>query len=366
MINISIAIPTYNRLDCLHNLLQNMESLQKVEGLNVNYCISAASCNDGTQEYLKKFSENKKNFHINIKKSSRTRWNWIYLKNLIPHDSDWVWLFGDDDIIINPDGWIQIVQLIEIANKNEAHLISIPQSKRINVTDMHIDTLMGLCSRFGLHEVLGWMTSILMRRSIFVNFISQMQSRFKNVYTDHGLRVKRISPFLHSLILLQQNAKCNSILALKHIVDEQINIVDEVGYKSAARSAEFLKDRLPHTFAEYKEFLSQSKESKSISFFRYVNKTFIDLIINIIVDKMINGKFNSIKNDFVELKFLYDHLDEGFKARYKTKINFLTKLINSNKKIISRDYVRLHSIYKQTKLPYLDNFISEIDWSSRR
>ena len=357
---LSIAIPTYNRLDCLASTLSKMESFAEVEGLKINYCISASACNDGTQDYLSKISENKNNFKINIKRSKRTRWNWIYLKNLIPVDTDWVWLFGDDDIIIHPQGWLPIYKLIQNANNNDADIISIPPSNRINKEEIHIDTLINLSARFGLHEVLGWMTSIIMRRSIFINFLNSMQKRFKNVYTDRGLLTTKASPFLHSLIILNQNANCNVIFALQNIVDEQINTSQKAAYSLNTRNSEFLRERLPFTFSEYKELIALHEATKNISFFRYVNKTFFDLFINIISENILkNKKLEYIKNEVDELLYLYNGLNKKSKNRLDDKVVELVKYIYSSDTMMQENKSRIISIFYETKKGYLGNFIGE-------
>jgi glycosyltransferase involved in cell wall biosynthesis len=352
---LSIAIPTYNRLTYLDKSLSRMESFPKINNLQINYCISASGCSDGTRDYLSKIHE--KNYYINIKKSKRTRWNWIYLKKLIPKETDWVWLFGDDDIILHSDGWLPIQKLIETANNNNADIISIPQSKRILKEEIHIDTLINLSVRFGMHEILGWMTSIIMRRSVFINFLNFMQIRFRNVYTDRGLLVNRVSPFLHSLILLKQNSNTNMILALQHIADEQISISDKVTHTLNSRNAEFLKDRITFTFSEFKDLIILYDHTKKLSFYRYVNKTYLDLFINIIAEKIIVSKnLPDLKAEFNELLFIFERLDEKYKAQFRQKINILDEIINLKLPI---NYDKIKEAYNDTKRDYLGNFIND-------
>ena len=284
---LSVAIPTYNRINYLKNALSRMESFDELKNLKINYCISASACSDGTQEYLSKISNENNNIYINIKKSNRTRWNWIYLKKLIPQDTEWVWLFGDDDIIIHSEGWLPVYNLIKLAEKNNADIISIPQAKRIIKEDINIDNLIGLSNRFGLHEILGWMTSVIVRRSVFIDFLNTMQKRYHNVYTDRGLLTTKVSPFFHALTLLNKYHNCTVVLALQNIVDEQVSIASKTAYTLNARNSEYLKNRLPFTFAEYKELICKLDETKNLSFYRYVNKTFIDLFINIIAENII-------------------------------------------------------------------------------
>lgn len=360
MINLSIAIPTRNRLEQLKNTLLHMESLSKINDLNINYCISAASCNDGTQDYLKTISKSKDNFHINIKPSHRTRWNWVYLSRIIPSEADWVWLFGDDDIILHEDGWLPVKKLIDLAEINGANIISIPQSKRVNIEEIHIESLINLSSRFGLHEILGWMTSIIMRRSVFIKLMNSMKERFRSVYTDKGLLVTRVSPFFHALILLKYNADCKTILALQKIVDEQVIESDKITYTAAAREGEFLKDRFPHTFAEFKDLILQYDETKKISFYRYVNKTFFELFINIISENIIqNRNIKIIKSNFDELIFLINRLDFESRDRYTDSIEIFDEIIKSNDINRFRKDPRVYKIFKNSKKDFLGYFIGE-------
>jgi hypothetical protein len=343
-----------------------MESFSKIENLEVNYCISASACNDGTQNYLSKMQNINKNYNIYVKKSNRTRWNWIYLKNLIPSNTDWVWLFGDDDIIINQNGWHTINNLINIAENHNADIISIPQAKRIQKEEIYIDSLINLSERFGLHEILGWMTSIIMRRSVFIKFLNTMQVRFQNVYTDRGLLNTRASPFLHSLILLKQNSDSKVIFALGNIVDEQLPITDKASHTLKARQSEFLNERLPYTFTEFKDTLLIHDATRNLSFFRYVNKTFLDLYINIISENiLLNRKSIQTKSFFNELLFLYYRLNEESKKIYVKHIEFLNICINSNQNIDDSSYIILKEIFNETKKNYLGNFISDALYNSR-
>jgi glycosyltransferase involved in cell wall biosynthesis len=70
--NITFAIPTYNRLRCLSNLIDSIEEIHVPEGVNLYVAISNSGSKDETSIYLdilkcsnpeKYFINNKLNIH---------------------------------------------------------------------------------------------------------------------------------------------------------------------------------------------------------------------------------------------------------------------------------------------------------------
>jgi hypothetical protein len=361
MIKLTIAIPSKDRLSYLRNNIFHSLSLPDIDGLDVKFCISAASSTDGSKDFLRSLAKKEPRLIINIKNSKRTRWNWIYLAGIIPHDSEWVWLFGDDDIIVDPTGWGSVLNLLNQANEVGASIVCIPQAKRVPEGELiYVDSLINIAGKFGFHDALGWMTSILMRRSVFMQMITEMRIRFKNIYTDTGLLRTRASPFFHSLKLLEQNAESIAILALQKIVDEQISVKEKKRHTLVARQEEHLRERLPFTFTEFKQYIIKSDNTKSLNFYRYVNKTFIDVFINIISEDILNGKSQAqINSRIKELKFILDRVLNISQRPYTDMINTMIGINQSRVPLNYMQRLTLQKIYKLTKEPYLGDFIGQ-------
>lgn len=120
---ISIAIPTYNRATFLENLLNHIApKAEESEGL-VQICISNNGSSDNTREVVTNFqkkypglisyNENKKNLGYDINA----------LKAMEMTQGDFVWLFGDDDMIIS-SGIRKVIDFIKnYCNKDTGLII---------------------------------------------------------------------------------------------------------------------------------------------------------------------------------------------------------------------------------------------------
>ena len=109
---LSIAIPTYNRADCLKNLLTNiLPQAEKIEE-GVQICISNNGSTDNTREVVMGFVEK----YPGLIKYHENETNLGIDRNLLAifkmADGQFNWTFGDDDIIV--EGGIQeVVDLIK-------------------------------------------------------------------------------------------------------------------------------------------------------------------------------------------------------------------------------------------------------------
>ena len=107
---LSICIPTYNRKESLYYCLK---SLAKQTTKEFEVCISDNSSNYNIKELLKPFKK-KLNLKVNINKK-----NLGFAKNVLKVTSmakgDYIWLLGDDDLLINDS----VKSLLNIINKNK-------------------------------------------------------------------------------------------------------------------------------------------------------------------------------------------------------------------------------------------------------
>jgi len=98
MIKLSICIPTYNRAQHLSNCLQSLISMRRPKGFQFEICISDNGSNDNTKEIVEKakeyidinYSKNKSNLGI-----ARN-----FLKVVSMAKGEFVWLIGDDDLLL--------------------------------------------------------------------------------------------------------------------------------------------------------------------------------------------------------------------------------------------------------------------------
>ena len=98
---ISIAIPTYNRAVILEKLLNQL--ISKIKGLNglVEVCISNNASSDNTRDVITSCREQ----YPNLIKYNENKENTGADRNIMTvmkmSQGEFIWLFGDDDIIIN-------------------------------------------------------------------------------------------------------------------------------------------------------------------------------------------------------------------------------------------------------------------------
>lgn len=362
MQKLTVAIPTRNRLPFLRRTLEHMLGLPAPEGLEVNFSVAATASQDGTPAYLNSLIEKELRVTVNTRQTTWTRWNLIHLAKIVPIDSDWVWLFGDDDMLVDGMCWKKIADLINIARAENASIICIPQAKRVPQKEaVYVDHLASLCGRFGLHEVLGWMTSLVMRRDVFAGFSAAMRIRFASVRTDTGMRRSRVSPFFHALELFSQYGNTPAVLALKCIVDEQTTQAVKKMHTEHSRNEEHLRDRLVYTFAEYLDLLKQDGRARSLHFYRYVNKTFLDLMINIISEDCLRKvPSHLVQPKIDQLSNLVHMVNLDNNARpYLVMLSSLQQIGSRTESLSDHDCGVLKQLFELTRTPYLGEIVSE-------
>lgn len=117
---LSIAIPTYNRAVCLENLLNNILFQAKELKEKIEICISNNNSSDNTQEVAMGFKEK----YPDIIKYNRNRENLGVERNILKviemSRGEFIWLFGDDDLIVE-SGLKDVIDFIkENCQKNTA------------------------------------------------------------------------------------------------------------------------------------------------------------------------------------------------------------------------------------------------------
>ena len=98
MIKLSICIPTYNRAPHLSNCLQSIISMRKPKDFQFEICISDNGSNDNTKEIV---NNAKKDIDINYNRNeSNLGIPRNFLKVVSMAKGEFVWLIGDDDLLL--------------------------------------------------------------------------------------------------------------------------------------------------------------------------------------------------------------------------------------------------------------------------
>ncbi|MFA5948309.1 MAG: glycosyltransferase family 2 protein [Candidatus Gracilibacteria bacterium] len=121
---LSFAIPTYNRAVSLTNLLNNI--LPQIKGVkdNIEICISDNGSSDNTKEVVMDF---KKKYPCIIK-YNRNEKDIGFEKNILKliemSEGEFIWLFGDDDLLVN-NGFKEIINFIKNNAKENTALLTL-------------------------------------------------------------------------------------------------------------------------------------------------------------------------------------------------------------------------------------------------
>ncbi len=193
-IKIAVAIPTFNRLEKLKNAISSLEQQEfDVDKVELYCCLSNSASFDGTTEFIDSLKDGKVRFVSNNrvvfspevanKESGYT--NWLRLTEVVPEDVDWVWFMGDDDYLIRKSAIAGLAQVLTAHDDKELAICHVAQARRSRGTGKVIrGNLLDLCNRLGFHEMLGWMSSLVMRRHVFKSFMPLTKAYFHSAYAQ--------------------------------------------------------------------------------------------------------------------------------------------------------------------------------------
>jgi len=107
---LSVCIPTFNRAKSLHNCLQSIAVASKHYGGRFEVCVSDNGSNDETSSVIKKAKALLDiNYHNNITNLGIPR---NFLKVVSLAKGEFVWLVGDDDLLL-PDTFDRLLPLLD-------------------------------------------------------------------------------------------------------------------------------------------------------------------------------------------------------------------------------------------------------------
>lgn len=203
-LEIAVAIPTYNRLENLRECVKKFDLQMVPDSVNLSLVISNSASNDGTSEYLNELTSTRKNVHVFNKILDWVGGNYGCILEALPPKIDWVWFMGDDDEFCSPKSIQKISDLIfqYRHNKDFAFIHACDEARTRNTGSSFIDTTMNLCKKFGYLEMLGWFTSLVVRRTEFEASLIQIHQR-ATVMRGRKLAKTPYSAFFHSSYLLE-------------------------------------------------------------------------------------------------------------------------------------------------------------------
>lgn len=179
--HITVAIPTFNRVEKLKKCVESISSQSIDDDIQLSITISNTASSDHTHAYLSTLEESGDRFFITNEIGADTQRNLGSLANTIPSQSDWVWLMGDDDYLSSPHSVSIVHEIIRTASDADLSFVHACQTRRSARSErMFENKVLNLCEEFGFHEMLGWFSSIIVRKDIMVSALQNTQERFRS------------------------------------------------------------------------------------------------------------------------------------------------------------------------------------------
>ena len=225
-IKLAFAIPTFNRVSYLKNAINSIAQQNNVDDVEVTVLISNIGSTDETHEYLSLVQSYHPELHFEITNKTpnpghyfSAEFNFASLGEMIDDSIDWVWWLGDDDYLFNKSSLKTVVEAIRKAKSKNLRLVHACQARRSHNSGKIIEAnLLNLCNKIGLHEVLGWISSLIIEGTVAKKMLLG-----HSPLTHSGAKnsLNEISAFYHSTNILHQSAEDDALLIDLPLVEPQ-------------------------------------------------------------------------------------------------------------------------------------------------
>lgn len=250
------AIPTWNRAS------QLFECVTSIAEQNPDAIFISDNCSDDDTEKVCKALIDKYPFITYSRLSKHVFAEENFKKVVSLAEGDYIWTFGDDDILL--PGALKFARVLLEHNLDFYHVAEV---ERTSTNSAKKDTLINLCCDYGFLEMTGFITGNITRAE-----------KLKVAYATKNWEVYARSAFSHSLALLEVLANCESAF------------VDIPMVKAAPESAETVKRwGLEKTTSRY-VYISEGlvllrdagiiPDKLSETFFRYITGALIKRLMN--------------------------------------------------------------------------------------
>ena len=282
MLTIAIVIPTYNRLEHLKKLINSLECQILPDDVKL-FCVISNSCSiDGTAQYLidKERTSSKKGAIEFIIQNSGSIITHVFAKenlkkavNLVPNQVEWTWMIGDDDYLTSNDVILKLTTFLKNSDLDFIHPCQARRSTHTNAA--HYGTLFELCNFIGFHEMLGWISSIIMKTPTY-------KAAFNSFLYENSL-----SAYPHSAAILGEAANLKGVFLDTSWVDPQEIEQTEDTFQNWQK--ENTLERYFYVIDDLiflKERGLLPNQLNSI-FFRYLDITFMERYINYVFSELV-------------------------------------------------------------------------------
>ena len=302
-LKIAFLIPTYNRLEKLKFALQKIEAQEIDDRFELFCVISNIASNDGTFEFLNQIKSNKIQYVIwNKPEQNLYEQNWRRAVEAVPKDINWVWLHGDDDYVKHDKVVSNLVNVISNNQSDNLTLVHACQASRSRMSGrILIATVWDLVNQIGYHELLGWMSSLVVRRDKFMSALLWATEPGKLIKKPEDYLSNKISSYRHSAGLLRHTLNDLALFVDSAWIDAQDQVQTP---QTIERWAEgFFAERYFFVVDDILAMYAEKILTKPLNpiFFRYLNFSLWDRYASNILDAVLQtGQIHP---------FILDHLN---------------------------------------------------------
>ena len=254
---ITFTIPTWNRKEKLRVCLQSL--IEQIKTINERILIAVYNnaSDDGTEIVLKEFKENHPEIIKYITGSDHVRGEESFKRAFLLADTEWMWMFGDDDILVS-GGLVEVVSLLK---RKDVDFIHAAEKSRVSGENrIYNATLLDLCQGFGFVEMTGFISGNIARTK---KLHEVLNGEFVEIYRD--------ASYFQSLILLDAFASSKAAFINAPIIDLQNN------EQTAETGGRWLKEDVAIRYVNIADGLASLVERGKIpselteEFFRYLS-----------------------------------------------------------------------------------------------
>jgi glycosyltransferase involved in cell wall biosynthesis len=204
-LHIAVAIPTFNRLSYLKKNVSSILNQKLSANITLSIVIANSASSDGTSEFLDLLIHKQPGVYCYNQMASGETQNLKFLSETIPTDVDWVWLLGDDDSLASEHSVEKIAEVIFKHPSNDLSFIHACQARRSQNTGQVVSLpLEHLCSELGYHEMLGWYSSLIVKRDIFCRSMIDTHNKINAREGPTNEIGARWSAYTHSRYLFER------------------------------------------------------------------------------------------------------------------------------------------------------------------
>ncbi|MBT6660079.1 MAG: glycosyltransferase [Verrucomicrobia bacterium] len=276
---IAIAIPTFNRAGYLKKAVQSIFDQEHDGNIEVYVVISNIASTDETSSYLDELNKAHENVIVYNQPEDNLKYSNLYfLGGAIPEEMDWVWLMGDDDYLMQKNSVQIVCEYIREYRGKDLCFIHACQGRRSRSTgQVRVEEIFNLCNEFGYHEMLGWFSSIVLRKCEFVESMLESKDVHHYIFSESLEDRSKASAFSHSASIYKECVGKYGMFVDSPLVETQESRATK---ETAERwAAENTSERYLFVADDLQRLRETGliEHNFSRSFFKYLNWNFWDI-----------------------------------------------------------------------------------------